>query len=104
MHLEFIGKPTIDYLVKYPSVHLTSPHPWDPTMLDAPSIALLQMEGSMDHQLDLQKDHNPKILSTRVLMASSDPDVIKIHLQSCLCLNFMTNLIMEFSHQWGADY
>ena len=37
MHLEFIGKLTIDDLTKYPSVYLTGPHPWDPTMLDAPN-------------------------------------------------------------------
>ena len=29
MYLEFLGKPTIDDLTKYPSVHLASPHPWD---------------------------------------------------------------------------
>ena len=37
MYLEFIGKQTIDDLTKYPSVHLASPHPWDPTMTDAPN-------------------------------------------------------------------
>ena len=36
-YLEFIGKPTNEDLVNYPSVHLTSTHPWDPTMLDAPN-------------------------------------------------------------------
>ena len=28
------GKPTDDELVKYPSVHLTSIHEWDPSVLD----------------------------------------------------------------------
>ena len=37
MYLEFIGKPTIDDLVEYPSLHHTSPHPCDPIMLDAPN-------------------------------------------------------------------
>ena len=38
LYLEFLGKPTIDDLVNYSSVHLTSPNPWDPTMLDAPNL------------------------------------------------------------------
>ena len=39
------------YLATYPSVHFTSPHRWDATMLDVQTltIALLQIEGSMDH-------------------------------------------------------
>ena len=35
MYLEFIGKPTNEDLASYPLVHLTSPHKWDRTMLDA---------------------------------------------------------------------
>ncbi len=34
MYLSFMGKPTNDDLAKYPSVHLTSPHEWDPSVLD----------------------------------------------------------------------
>ena len=34
MYLEFIGTPTDKDLEKYPSVHLTSPHEWDPSVLD----------------------------------------------------------------------
>ena len=97
IYLEFISKPTIDYLTKYPSVHLTSPHAWDLTMLDH---TLLQMEGSMDHQWDLQKVHNRKYYQQESLMACSDPDVIKIHLQSSLCLNLtcLINLVTKSSH------
>ena len=38
----------------------------------------------MDHQLDLQKAQNRKYYQKVSLMVSSDPDVIKIHLQSSL--------------------
>ena len=34
MYLEFIGTPTDKDLQKYPSVHLTSPHECDPSVLD----------------------------------------------------------------------
>ena len=34
MYLNIMGKPTDDELVKYPSVHLTSMHEWDPSVLD----------------------------------------------------------------------
>ena len=34
MYLEFIGTHTDKDLQKYPSVHLTSPHGWDPSRLD----------------------------------------------------------------------
>ena len=34
MYLSIIGKPTDEALVKYPSVHLTSIHEWDPSVLD----------------------------------------------------------------------
>ena len=34
MYLSILGKPTDEELVKYPSVHLTSIHEWDPSILD----------------------------------------------------------------------
>ena len=34
MYLNIMGKPTDEDLVKYPSVHLTSMHEWDPSGLD----------------------------------------------------------------------
>ena len=34
MYLSILGKPTDEELVKYPSVHLTSIHEWDPSLLD----------------------------------------------------------------------
>ena len=34
MYLSIMGKPTDEELVKYPSVHLTSIHEWDPSVLD----------------------------------------------------------------------
>ena len=42
----------------------------------------------MDHELDPQKAHNQNYYQKESLMASSDPDMIKIHLQSSLCLNY----------------
>ena len=34
MYLELEGTPTDEDLQTYPSVHLTSPHEWDPSILD----------------------------------------------------------------------
>ena len=34
MYLSILGKPPDEELVKYPSVHLTSIHEWDPAVLD----------------------------------------------------------------------
>ena len=34
MHLQLQGTPTDQHLQNYPSVHLTSPHEWDPSVLD----------------------------------------------------------------------
>ena len=34
MYLSILGKPTDEELVKYPSVHFTSIHQWDPSVLD----------------------------------------------------------------------
>ena len=34
MYLSVLGYPTDEELVKYPSVHLTSIHEWDPSVLD----------------------------------------------------------------------
>ena len=34
MHLSLIGKATDADLERYPAVHLTGPHEWDPSVLD----------------------------------------------------------------------
>ena len=34
MYLSRLGKPTDEELVKYPSVHLTTIHEWEPSVLD----------------------------------------------------------------------
>ena len=34
MYLSIIGKPTDADLERYPAVHLTGPHEWDPSVLD----------------------------------------------------------------------
>ena len=34
MYLSILGKPTDKDLERYPAVHLTGPHEWDPSVLD----------------------------------------------------------------------
>ena len=34
MHLSLLGKPSDEDLERYPAVHLTGPHDWDPSILD----------------------------------------------------------------------
>ena len=34
MYLSILGKPTDQDLERYPAVHLTGPHEWDPSVLD----------------------------------------------------------------------
>ena len=34
MCISLLGKPTDDDLERYPAVHLTGPHEWDPSVLD----------------------------------------------------------------------
>ena len=34
MYLSILGKPTVKDLERYPAVHLTGPHEWDPSVLD----------------------------------------------------------------------
>ena len=68
MYLEFIGKPTNEDLASYHLVHLTSPHKWDPTMLDAtnPYHSLTTDGGENGSPTGLSEGSQPKILSTRV--------------------------------------
>ena len=102
LYLECIGKPANEDLVNYPSVHQTSTHPWDPTMLDAPSPyhSLSTDGGKHGSPNGPSEGSQPKQYQQESLIASSDPDVIKIHLQSSLCLNLtpMINHIVYFSH------
>ena len=82
--LVFLGKPTNADFDAYPVVHLTSTHPWiKPCWMNQTlTIALLQMEGSMDHQLDLQKIQNQSSI-TRVpngvfrSRCDQDPSAVK---------------------------
>ena len=34
MYLSILGNPTDNVLERYPAVHLTGPHEWDPSVLD----------------------------------------------------------------------
>ena len=47
MYLSILGKPTDEELVKYPSVHLTSIHEWDPLSLT--SDTLMEMGSQFGH-------------------------------------------------------
>ena len=44
MYLSTMGKPTDEELLKYPSVHLTSIHEWDPQSL---TIVIQKVMGSL---------------------------------------------------------
>ena len=62
MYLQFLGKPTDSDLACYPSVRLTSPHEWDPSVLDythpdddgeppwAQDLASDPLDTTFDHQ------------------------------------------------------
>ena len=85
MYLEYIGKPTIDDLTKYSSVHLTSPHPWDPTMLDGPNPyhSLTTDGGEHGSPTENSEGSQPKIISRRVhngffrSRCDQDPSAVK---------------------------
>ena len=68
LYSKFIGKPTNDDLATYPVVHLTSTHPWDPTMLDAPNPYHSLITDGEEHGSPTvsSEGSQPKILSTRV--------------------------------------
>ena len=53
MYLSILGKPTDKDLERYPAVHLTGPHEWDPSVLDYthPSD-----DGSLLHPMTLMRD------------------------------------------------
>ena len=51
MYLSILGKPTDEELVKYPSVHLTSIHEWDPCVLD---FSYPERDGDPAWACDLQ--------------------------------------------------
>ena len=104
MYLELIGKPTNeDLLITDQSTLLTSTHPWDPTMPDAPNPHHRLTTDGREHgsQNGLQKVQNQNIYQQETLMASSDPDVIMIHLQSSLCSNLtpkINPMLKSFQH------
>ena len=47
---------------------------------EIPEHSLTTDGGSMDHQLVLQKVHNGKQYQQEYIVASSDPDVLNMHL------------------------
>ena len=72
-------------LASYPLVHLTSPHQWDPTMLDAtnPYHSLTTHGGEHGSQTGTSEGSKPKIVSTRVpnvffrSRCDQDPSAVK---------------------------
>ena len=83
MYLSILRKPTDEEVVKYPSVHLTSNHEWDPSVLH-----FSYPEGDMDpvwacdpQHVDLiDPNFDPQVLYTKMAMntMSSLADVLKI--------------------------
>ena len=76
MYLELLSIPTDKDLQAYPSVHLTSPHEWDPSVLDFDPTEWFQFDPNFDefgHYANrslsiLDKlDHAPQISSTHNL-------------------------------------
>ena len=58
----------------------------------------------MDHQLDLQKVPNRKQYQQEPLRSSSDPEVVKIHLQSSLSELTAMKVFLTTTREWGADH
>ena len=83
MYLSILGKPTDEELVKYPSVHLTSIHEWDPCVLD---FSYPQGDGDPAWACDLQHvdlidpnfDHHGLYTKKAINALSSLADVHKI--------------------------
>ena len=55
MYLSILGKPTDKDLERYPAVHLTGPHEWDPSVLDYTTPTQLVM-GSLLGPMTLMRD------------------------------------------------
>ena len=53
MYLSIIGKPTDKDLERYPAVHLTGPHEWDPSVLD---YTLPSGDGELLGPMTLMRD------------------------------------------------
>ena len=55
IYLSILGKPTDKDLERYPAVHLTGPHEWDPSVLDYthPSVMIRSLLGPMTLIRDL---------------------------------------------------
>ena len=85
LYLECIGKAANEDLVNYPSVHQTSTHPWDPTMLDAPNPyhSLSTDGGKHGSPNGPSEGSQPKTISTRVpnslfrSRCNQDPSAVK---------------------------
>ena len=44
MYHSLLGKPTDQDLERYPAVHLTGPHEWDPSVLDYTQLLLFSLQ------------------------------------------------------------
>ena len=85
LYLKFIDKLTNEDLATDPLVHLTSPHTWNPTMLDAPNPyhSLITDGGEYGSPNGPSEGSKLKILSTPVPHGSfrsrcdQDPSAVK---------------------------
>ena len=84
MYLRNLGKAADEELVKYPSVHLTSIHEWDPSVLD---FSYPEEDGEPVWAYDIQHvdlidpnfDHQGLYTKRAINNLSSLDDVHKIH-------------------------
>ena len=80
MYLSILGKPTDQDLERYPAVHLTGPHEWDPSVLDythpsgdgeRPSSNDPDERFSFDPNLDNFGDYTQRAIDTLSILDDS---------------------------------
>ena len=100
MYLELQGIPTDKHLQTYPSVHLTSPHEWDPTVLDYEHP---EDNGEPDWAIDpnemSQFDPNFDEFGDYVNRSLSILDIVDDTLQISLTHNLSVNKMYFIEHQ-----
>ena len=82
MYLSILGKPTDKDLERYPAVHLTGPHEWDPSVLDythpsgdgeCPWSIDPDESFAFDPDLDEFGDNTQRAIQTLSLLDDSSP-------------------------------
>ena len=102
----------IDDLSKYQSVHLTSPHPWDPAMLEAPNHHHSLTTDGWEDGSPTEPSNFPqlKILSTRVpngfftYRCDQAPSAVKPMFEFDPCHKSYDKIFLPPQENGGADY